>query len=147
MISDRQLQKMNPFAVIFVLYLLSALLSCVCNLTSYESDFYNAWSAYLLGILYLPLSLTYLFSQLGTPSILEQIIVVIILVFYWPVSLFLKYRYIKTRKTKWLFPVVIIILLPAIKIAQAFAISMSVWSYEGNLIMLQIRKTVACPYA
>jgi hypothetical protein len=119
---DQLLQKLNPYAVVFCLYGLSALLSYVLTMGHPHQEYYSVATAYLFGFFYLPGSFASCFHVLG----INEIVGLSMLIAYWPVSIFLTYQYIKNRKLKWLIPLTLIIILPAIKIGESFINTMSV---------------------
>ncbi|CAA6677252.1 Unannotated [Lentimonas sp. CC4] len=119
---DHLLQKLNPYAVVFCLYGLSVLLSYVITMGHPHHEYYSAATAYLFGFFYLPGSFASCFSALG----INKIIGLSMLIAYWPANIFLTYKYIKNRELKWLLPLILIIILPAIKIGECFINTMSV---------------------
>ncbi len=48
------------------------------------------------------------------------------LIAYWPMSIFLTYKYIKKRNLKWFIPLTLIIVVPALKIGDTFIATMSI---------------------
>ncbi len=101
--------------------MLSALLS-ILVIDEPHREYYSASVAYLFGFFYLPLAFVKCFVALG----INEIIGIVMLIAYWPMSIFLTYKYIKKRNLKWFIPLTLIIVVPALKIGDTFIATMSI---------------------
>ncbi|MDQ8196445.1 hypothetical protein QEH59_18595 [Coraliomargarita sp. SDUM461004] len=119
---DHIAHKFAPYAVIILLYGCSALLSFIVVSEHPHKEYYSIIGAYLFGFFYLPVAFGHYLAELG---INKEIGIGFILA-YWPMSIFLKYKYIKKRSLLWLVPLALVIILPALKIGEYFIATMSI---------------------
>ena len=114
--------RKKEFLILIGIYALSSVLSVVFDSTEKTNfgDYSVIVAYYALGFFFLPISI----SKILLP--IHDIFSIVSLIAYWPVLITLIVLYLKFRKWVYLLPIIVLIILPAFKIAEVFVGAMSV---------------------
>ena len=112
----------TPYLTLFALYVVSALLSLIFAARAGVSDDYSAFTAYLVGFLYLPLGFGGTLLKCGLPESTG----LVALLAYWPITLIFMYLYLRFRHIAWALLSGTMLLIPSMTIAVAFSQSMGI---------------------